>query len=391
MPELETPVQDSSSLVDNLMADIEEKPTAPEPPKPDATHPVKPVEASKPPESVKVAEKTPKPAEAKPVAPEKPKEPEFKTPKELRDAYNKKNQEFDEFKKLHENTKKELTDKVSALEKKKFWTPEDEKKFTALNQELEQRRGELYTRDYASSPEFKEKYEKRWQNSYQSAVGKVNGIAVKVEKDGEVTERQATEADFNRLLNAPPQEQFALARGLFGDASFYVLGEVNALKQIEREGKEAIAAKETGWKAELEQQSKSQEEYHRTLNQSREEAERELIAKHPTIFGSEGLDEAATKAYQKGQEFLSSLQDTSKMPPQERGYRAALLKTWAAAFPLENHRRRMAEAEIVTLKEKLASLGKSDPGEGLTPTGGGAPEPKGPQNTSDLSAEFDKF
>jgi hypothetical protein len=395
MPELDTPTapEDSSSLVDSLMADIADKPQAqPEPSsepaaKPDATPPSKPVEPSKPTPVAKTPDKPTKPPEAKPSTPAKP-EQEFKTPKELRDAYNKTRQEFEEYKKTSEMSQKQIQKERDELKTQKFWTKDDEQRFNDLQQALKDRESKLYTRDYASSPEFKEKYEKRWETTRESAYAKVGGLVVKTEKDGEVSERQATKADFEKVLRAPVQEQFAVARSLFGESAFLVLGEVNALNQIEREGREAIAQKEKSWETEQQEQYRSQEEYHKTFQRAQQEAERSLVEKYPQIFGQEGLDENGVKAYQKGQEFIASLGDTSKMTPQERGYRATLLKTWAAAFPVMNHRLSLKDAEIAELKSKLESLHKSDPGEGGEPSGGNPSTPSGPQNTEDLAKEF---
>lgn len=393
-PAADTTPKGTSAMMDDLMG----TPAAPEPQTPEPT-PEK-VEGDKPAAATSQPKKETttapaKPATTKPATTKPEVETEPKDIPSLRKAYQAEKQRYKELETLHNNTKKELETKLAALNSKRAWTPEDEKKFSDLQTELQERNARLYSMDFRQSPEFKQNFEEKWKGQYKGALNRTTGLTVRVparEEGMEPTERQATKEDFSEVYAAPESKRFIVAKQLFGDNAYLVLQDVNQLHQIERDGEAAVEAKQKTWQTELQQRHQSEEQAHKTYVESMQSGEQELAGKYPTLFGpSENADEQ--KAYDKGLNFVNSFNDgksLANMTPQERGFRAALLRSWAASFPREHYRAEVLSNRVKELEAKLASIENTDPGNGgeLAP-GGESDGGKKPMTTDSMAAELD--
>lgn len=370
-----------------LMDDLVERPVAPEP-KPDTTpDPTKPA-AVKPPEPTK------KP-DVKPVVPATPKPDAAKEPKDLpqlRKAYDELKKQKADLEVLHGNTKKELESKLSTLEKKRFWTPEDEQKAAAINKELQEKSAKLYARDFKESPDFKKNFEEKYLASEKEALGRVKSLTVKFVKDNEEQERQATAKDFQRVMDAPLEEQYAKAKELFGDNAHIVLTEANRLMEIERSAHAAISEKQQNWQKEYDNWSNAKKQEDESYVGAVDEGEGELAKTHPQFFG-ESDDPKEMEAFNTGRTFVASFENKeamAKLSPTERGFKIALFRSWASAFPRMHYRTTLLTQQLEEANAKLAAFEKTDPGNlgGDTPSGDGQGD-KEVVDTNKMAADLD--
>lgn len=384
--ETASPVGDTNSMVSDMMKDFaatsaKEKEAANPTPKPEKTAPksdVKPVE--------------PKTAEAK-ADPTKETKPavkgdvDFKTaPEQFRKAHEKLKSEYDKLKLESQTEKQSLTSKMAELEKKRYWTPEDEQKNAEMEARYKQLVAEQASRDYTTSDEYKQKYVAKFDKAFQLATSEVKTLMVKYVDDGEDKVRPATDADFQKVLHASVGEARRMAREMFGEDADLVLAHRQTIRTINDEALQAVAEKKANYEVESktkqEMESKSRQEYGKIHN----EASDLLIKNHPEFFAPDEQDPDATAALKKGFDFIDSAMNDNKATPQQMAVKAATIRAWAGAFP------RLAMT-VNRLKEQLASkdaellkFRKTDPGE--LGGEGGEKSAAAPNNSSSMADAF---
>lgn len=265
-----------------------------------------------------------------------------------------------------ESTVKELQTKMADLEKRPFLTKEQQARYDALEKRSKELEAQLYARNYAESPEYKEKFQKRWQNKYAENVAEVRRLQIK-SKDPETGEekfRPATDADFElvRSVRGSRIARLEMAESLFGNRANIVADYANELDAIEREAGQEVEQRRAKFDEEMAQRGNQMQEFSTKASQSAQQTEAQLAEKYPTWFGkSEDADEQT--AMEKGLAFVDGTSsEADKMTPEERGSKLAVLRMWAAAFPRNVHRIQKQEAEIAELKAQIAKLQGSDPG-----------------------------
>lgn len=193
------------------------------------------------------------------------------------------------------------------------------------NEELERRLRQVA---YTESPEYKEKYQAPFVEALEEAYSYVKEFRVSQE-DG--TDREASQADFDRLVSLPHGEAIKVARTMFGDAASEILARRTKLIELQRSARKAIDK----YKAEGDEISKRQE-VERTEQQAVrrkiwEEANTEIPKRWPKHFGEIPGDEEGNNALRQGYEIVDRVNDQS-LPERDRLFIAAVVRHRAAAF-----------------------------------------------------------
>lgn len=256
-----------------------------------------------------------------------------------------------------------------------------------LKKRLEEYEIELRYQDYTKSEEFKEKYEKPYQQRFDRAVDEVKELYVNLE-DG--SSRPATEKDFERILGADKTEVKALARKMFGDEDYRdVLEHRRDLIEMNRKAtQDAKNYRENANKRELERASKKLEA-DTQLKRLWEKANEEIPEKFPQYFKPIEGDDEYNAALKQGYEIIDAAHDPN-LPIEEKVARLAGARHRAAGYRAQVLLRKRAEARVKELEEVVKGYEESAPkggagrGEGSRVTGG---ESNG--EIPDIAAEID--
>lgn len=379
------PPENPAAVVDEMgaMLDAFDKPAAPPADKqPDDKGAQPPAEPKAKPEGGKPTDQ-PK-GQPTDKTPDKP----VSGPAQLRNRLAEIEKEYAGFKTTATQEQEKLQRQLKEYEKRPYLTKEQQERYDALEKRSKDLEAELYSRDYRESPEFTEKYQKRWESAYKSAVQRVSGLGIESEdaETGEKTTRRVTESDFNRVRQAAPEEQFPLAEKLFGRYAFIVMQDISNLRGIEDSANEEIATRQKTY------HSKRQELYGTLKKQSEEyqaahEAiDRQLVEKYPAYFGESKEEPEVTAALQHGLKTVDEAMSAAEsMTPQMRAAKAAVIRRWAGAFPSLVLRLKRIEAKLKEKDDELAKYRASDPGAG----GDGGGESKGKAANGDEDADLE--
>lgn len=285
-------------------------------------------------------------------------------------------------------TKRELESKVADFEKrikeieaKPKEAPADAKlieQHKATIKELEER---IAAVDYRSSAEFKRNFVDRINAEWADTVESVKKMTITVpprQEGEEPTRRAATQADLERILRMPPEEQ-DVALDAFGPHKSRVVAHLLEMGRIQRMAENAISehTKSLELKAKDDEIRSQRErgEYESAFKASDED----LKAKWPEYFaGVEGDDELTAKI-NEGYDYVDKvLKDSANLPPQEKAAHSAVIRARAAAMPRLALELDRMKAKTKSLEEELAKYRNSDPG------GGGEHKESGKTEDSDV-------
>lgn len=383
----------SSELASSLLTSLT---AAPEPVKAPEPKP-EPTPAPKPPEPAKPTAKAPEPtkpaagATAKPAATA----PNFDDPKlsasDLRKHLKDLQSRLTTTQAEKETAIAQSTAKLKELEAKKFWTDDDQKKFDELTTGKAALEKQLYSKNYADSPEYKKLFIDKINEQFSEATEVVTALTVTYTENDEEKTRAGTQADMLKLYNAPSNvERRNLAKTMFGDDFQEALDAVQPMLATRKASEQAIKDKAANYESEI---SKQQEEFKTNSTQAEQfiKSATDALAKDkPDIFGvPENNPEEAT-LLKRGFDFVDEFsKNSANLPHQERMAKIALLRANAAAFPRLMFRLEKQAAELEALRAEIAGYRKSDPGEGGE--GGGGEQPKDIGGTDELTAEIQKL
>lgn len=349
-------------------------PATQEPPKPPDK---KPDETPKPPENK--APETPKPGD-KP--PDKPSDKAPVTAPELRKAYDTLKTEHAKIKSEFENFKKATS------------TPKEDPEKKALQEKLsvaEKRLGELdetlrYT-NYERSPEFRDKYQKPYEDAYVAGRKKVATLDVEEraietedpatgEKSKKVIQeaRPATEADFDRLMQITDDRQARqLAKQLFGADAPIAMAMREKVVELSQAGQSAIENYKKEGAAREKQAQEMTTRQKAEINAAWTQLNKAIVEKHPHLFAPVEGDDEGNALLEKGFAFVDRAfgEDAAKIPPQELVKIHSQIRNRAAGFGRQVLINKRQAAEIKELKAQLEELQRSEPGGG----DGGRPKP----------------
>lgn len=385
---------------DKTFADLEPSPAPTPEPTPEPAKPTPPRE----PETGKFTKADTKPAPAptpEPAkAPEKveapkPATPEFEPPQvakpsELRSWAKRMGTRAEQA----EQNLSRLNAKIRELESR----PQQQGDLKAVTEELatakkrlEEYEGELKVTRYERSHEYKEQYEKPYQNAVRSAYADVGELLVSVpnpEDPENPKERQATAADFDEVYQLPLGPATKLAKQKFGDAYTEVLKHRSNIKNAAKAALEAVEAHK-GKAAEFEQQQTAQQRLEME-GRSRMfgEAIQAISQKYPTLFGEREGDTTWNENLQKGRHMADlAFGDRGGLTPQQSAILDAQIHARVSAFPAMRARMDNLEQQLAAKDKEIAELRGSSPGKP-----GSAPvETKGDDSKLTLDQAFDKF
>jgi hypothetical protein len=342
--------------------------------------PTKPAEAAKP-EAVDepggeeegktpVSTETPTPGETKPaVAKDTKKVSPWKLVDEHKAARLKAENEASELRKL-------IKDEATAKAESERLT-----KAEARAKELEEH---LRFVDYQNHPEFKEKFQKPYDDSFNRLMKRLAGVGV-TEADG--TKRAVSVKDVLELGSLPADAVIEQAEAKFGKLGTWVAERIEDLKLLSEQRMEALdrAKKEGTEKAQREAQDFQikQKELNEFLGNTWKKASEEIEqhSKYGQYFKAREGDEEFNTRLQKGTELVDkALSETPTDPsltPQQREAivkRHAAMRQRARAFgPMQLTIERLT-AERDELKTKLSQYEASAPSiQGQQPGANGTP------------------
>jgi hypothetical protein len=254
-----------------------------------------------------------------------------------------------------------------------------------LKKRLDEVEGELRYLDYTKSQDFKDKYEKPYQDAYGDAIEEVKELWVSTD-DG--NSRPATPGDFQKIMAADQQDVRALAAKLFGEASSDVLALRRKLVEMN---------KNANRESKRYREEAGERERQRTLKQSEEKSQLEglwnkavstIEERYPEYFKPIEGDEEYNRELKAGYETVNKAH-TPNLPMEEKIARLAALRHRAAAFRAQVFVNKRLKARVAELEGVVADYEKS------APTGGsGSSEASRTSNGSDhesAEAEIDRL
>lgn len=365
-------------------------PSAPEPPAAPAPTPsAKTEDAGAPPEKKDDTTTTPPatpPKDEKPKADVKPEEPEHKTPKELRSAY-------EALKAKHKEAEKKLAE-VAAQKPAEVKPPDptEHPEFKSMkerveaiakrNRELEE---EIQYVDYEKSQEFQDKYHKPYtdlSSRLARAATELRGV------DAEGQPRPVAPEEFWKIVTTPNGEDaLALAEQIYGSPS--KAARVAAMRDQIVESWETMNRAKAEFKTKGGERAKElQSRMESELKRDRElfhKFNADAVKEHPHYFAPIEGDAKGNELLAKGYEFVDkAFVAQPNMPPEERVALHSKVRNQAAGFDRLAYRLSATEKERDALKEKIAQYEQSQPGGGEIHAGGG-------KESGGWEAELDKL
>lgn len=225
--------------------------------------------------------------------------------------------------------------------------------------------------DYQNHPEFKEKYQKPYDDAWNRLMKRLSGVGV-LNPDG--TKRNVEVKDILELGQLPADTVIELAEAKFGKLGTYVSERVEELKQLSEAKFDALdrAKKEGAEKMQREAQEfeTKKKELRESLSASWKKASEEIEthSKYGRYFKPVEGDQEFNARLQKGTEFvdkaLSENPTDAHLTTEQREAivkRHAALRQRARAFgPMQLTIERQA-AEIERLKTELGQFKASEP------------------------------
>lgn len=356
-----TPAKDPAPKVDDdpFAGDIPKAKPASDP-KPDGTKPDGTKAAGTKPDATKP------PGAAKPSAPATAGDQEFKTNKELREAYNRAKAERDALDKEREELRKQIdaAKKAGATEAEARLKQELE----AIRKERDELDSKVRFTDYSQSAEFKKTYIDPLAKTWSEVLREIKDVKIQSDEG----EQDATPEHMQALVRMPMVAAARQAREWFGDAAPEFMryrkaildgtaARDNALEEWRTKGSEMAA-----------QQQRQSEERSKSIIQKFDSEIDGYRKNSPDVYAANEKDAEEQGYFKRGNEIVAiafrgeGLKDgMTQEQRQDAIVRAqANVAAKASAFGVVVHRWRKAEEQIEALKQKLSEYEKTEPGHG---------------------------
>lgn len=195
-------------------------------------------------------------------------------------------------------------------------------KIEAQEAEVKRLSGELAARDYSQHPDYKEKFEKPFNNAAEYAKRVVSTLQVVTGKDANeqpILRNADWKNDFASLYSQPRNVASQRAREMFGQDAGTVMTEYDNLHRLEAQGEQARA----DWSTGHEERTKASRAEEITRQQNLEKAfklaQDDIRSANPKMFGGDPDDKEGKdmfdKAFSMVQRAFSS--ERASMAPQE--------------------------------------------------------------------------
>jgi len=293
-----------------------------------------------------------------------------------------------------------LQTKYQELEQKVPTTERERQQLATKLADLEKKHNEVLAElnfsNYERSPDYKEKYEKPYQDAVNRAYKRVKELTV-IEEDRSqqpdengkypTRERPAKSEDFDEIYGLNYGAATKLATKKFGPE--FAAGIMQHWESI-REKAEAAVGALNEWKT---NSTKRQQEQETQSVQTRErvaglwtQVNADIKTKNPDLFGEKPDDKEWNEKLSEGTKMADAyFSDRSQQPVEQRVVFDAHVRNRVAAFPALVSENRRIKAQLEQANKDLAALRGSAPG---APSSA-SPTPPEEESTGAMS-EFDK-
>jgi hypothetical protein len=309
-------------------------------------------------------------APAKPAA--TPDDFEKLAPKELRERYKTTKAERDAAKAERDALTKAKTDleaRIKSFESQDKDTTALTKRLTAVEKERDEVLGRERAARFQESPEFKEKYDKPFNQAAERARKQVTELAVTNAEDG--TTRPATWADFTALYSLPVGKAIEQANALFGVSANFVLGLREKLLDMDTAKKSALQEEQEQFKQRDEADAANRVQASEFIK-SDWAATMQRVGELPD-YKNDPEDTELTEARKHAlAQFGVQVKGTGQELIKNTHARNAHIQHRTAAFSVQKIMLARKDAEIAKLQSQVEELKGSAPG-GVKRPGGVAP------------------
>lgn len=258
----------------------------------------------------------------------------------------------------------------------------------ALKKRMEALEEEIRYVDFTKSSEFKEKFERPYQDAYTDAVEEVKELRVNL-PDGQ--SRPATAQDLDKILQAETQDVRTLANEMFGDAAPDVLAARRRLAELTRNAnRESKRYRESAAERERQKAIKAAEEKE-GMGRMWKQANEAIAERYPEHFGHIEGDDEYNKELDAGYQTVEKAHSPD-LPMEERMSRLAAVRHRAAAFRAKMLQVKRLKSRVQELEQVVAEYEKSAPagghGKGEAERAEGA---EGGDRFEDAGSEIDRL
>lgn len=310
----------------------------------------------------------PEPADKKPddKADDTPPEPQFRTNRELKKAYEATKKEA----KLSATRITELEARIAELDGVATTAKADtgplSEQLAAAQKKIEDYEGRLRLKAYEESDGFQKDHLQPFKKAEARAFNDIRQLEYIEGIDEETQQprvRAATDADFVELYNLPTGKAYAFAKRVFGDSSQLVMNHYHALHQAQDNMREAIAEyRSKGAEEEKQAQARTAQE-REAADRMWRVANQDLQTKYATELKIDADDpetkELLTKAYATVDKLFSG---NGGMTLAEKVGLQASIRQRAALFGFTRKQLVAAHKEIAELQKTVEELRGSAPG-----------------------------
>lgn len=206
-----------------------------------------------------------------------------------------------------------------------------------------------------ASPEFKEKYDKPFNQAAEAARQEISELTITNAEDG--TTRQATWADFSALYSLPVGKFIEQANALFGPAAQFVIQKREQLQTLDRARRMALEEEKA--------QFKQRDEKDRAESvRNREKDTAFLAEQHKRL--AESVDDYKVDPTDKesldAQKYALDAFDKAPESREKSLVKFAHIRARVAAFAVNKVKLSRANAKIAELEAQVADLKGSAPG-----------------------------
>lgn len=320
----------------------------------------------------------PKPAAAVPTT------DQFKTPKELRQAYEQKTTALA----AKEKELTELQGRLTKLEEAGGATQRQEAdlaaRIAAKEAQVKQLETRLQVLGYEQSPEY-EQLDKQFISAKSSAHRDMAQLLI---EDAEGNSRAATANDFERIWNLPHAAFFKEVKA-FGDAAPVLIQHRARLLDIMQKNHEQKQAWETGAEQRRQEQTTRETQEREFTSSTFNRLNKDALDRFPHYFAPDADDPEGNKLLEGGYKFLDHWFDKrEEMTLQQKVIADSKVRHRAAAFPRMAARAKKFEARIKELETKLKEFEGSGDLSDTKRQAGGTP---GAKDDSRWEDGFDKI
>ena len=296
-----------------------------------------------------------------------------------------------DYRRIHAENER-LASKVKELESgRPSEKPEERKaldaKLEALNKRNAELEEEISYRDYTKSKDFQEKYKQPFETKLARVYRQIADLYVQDGVEGQT--RPATNADFDRVLEAGQADARRVAKEIFGDEDFR---EVLQYRRELNELQDSADQELKNWRDKAKEREENRSKQDRQMREQAETMFRKALDtytdKYPDWFGDVEGDDELNNALHKGFNDVDRSQDRN-LPLEQRLDLLAAVRLKAASFGRHLVTIKRLKAKVAELEESLKGYKASEPGEGQGQRS--ASVGAGSDGEEDVASEIDRI